>query len=105
MRDRSGFWGWLIVGILLLVAIATCPDKQDHAEAIQKNVMEEYDPGDNSLTTALGNFVLGAALNETLKVKNYWVFSIGKIHNPFTGESKTVSYGLFGHVFVTGDDD
>ena len=105
MKERSGIITWIIIGIIVLAAIFTCPDQRDHKEAIQKELVGDMgSSGDTSdkIANAIGGLFVGAVLDGTLTVKNYLVFSVGKMSNPFTGESKTVSWGIFGHVFVTG---
>ena len=106
MKRNSSIIGWVLVGLIVLIAVFTCPDQQDHKEAIQKELIGDAGyPGDTSeaIASAIGGLFVGAVLDGTLKVNNYLLFSVGKISNPFTSESKTVSWGLFGHVFVTGD--
>ena len=94
---------WILIGLVVLIAIMTCPDQQDHREAIQKELVGDAVDSSDALASAIGGLFVGAVLEGTLNVKNYLLFSVGKINNPFTGESKTVSWGLFGHVFVKGD--
>lgn len=108
MKERSGILKWIIIGLIVLAAIFTCPDQRDHRKAIQQEMMDEADQPDGTseaIANALGGLFVGAVLDGTLQVKNYLVFSVGKINNPFNGESKTVSWGLFGHVFVRDIDD
>lgn len=108
MKTGSGFIKWILIGLVVLAAIFTCPDQQDHKEALQKELVGDAgSSGDTSeaLARGIGGLLVGAVLDGTLTVKNYLVFSVGKISNPFTGESKKVSWGLFGHVFVTADAD
>ena len=102
---------FLVIIIILLVAVLavmTRPDKQAHKEAMMKAVKEYVDEeacnqgfGDN-IFTDLGkgvvNKVIEAALGTKLKVDDYYLFNT--THVNLNGESKTLSVGLFGHVFT-----
>ena len=97
----------LIAAIALVaVAVVTCPDREDHKEAIMSVVNEdanELSGGDNFLNfiTSIGAGIMGNRIDSRLDVKNIFLFSIGEIHLP-DDSSKTVSVGVFGHVFTIG---
>lgn len=96
MKRNSSIIGWVLVGVIVIVAFLTCPDQQDHKEAIQKDLIGTGgSTGDTSdaIAKAVGGLFVGAVLDGTLNVKNYLLFSVGKVTNPFTGESKNVSWG------------
>ena len=93
---------------MAVLAVMTRPDKQAHKEAMMKAVKEYVDEeasnqgfGDN-IFTDLGkgvvNKVIEAALGTKLKVDDYYLFNT--THVNLNGESKTLSVGLFGHVFT-----
>jgi hypothetical protein len=101
-----------------LVAVVTCPDKQAHQDAITAEMNGAIDSaikdktglGDSDLgnslskiTSKLTSKILGAAFETAVTVDNYFVFSVGKID--LDDKPKTVSVGLFGHVFTTFDAD
>lgn len=106
----------VVIILVALLAFATCPDKQAHQDAVMEEVNGAIDTTikdktglgnsgfGNALSkigTSLASKVLGTAFDYTLTVDNYYLFSVGKIgvdDNP-----KTVSIGVFGHVFTTFD--
>ena len=108
----------VIIIAVVLVAIVTCPDKQAHQDAIMAEMNGAIDSaikdkvglGDSDLgksiskiTSKLTSTVIGAAFETAVTVDNYFVFSVGKID--IDDKPKTVSVGLFGHVFTTFDAD
>ena len=107
---------FLILLLVLLgiggVAVATCPDKEAHKNAIQGVVKEKIDEEVNTgtesndlsvLLSGLGSSVSGWIIDKGLTVENHFVYSIGKFN---TGqETKTVSFGIFGHVFTFSKED
>ena len=100
---------------LIAVAVITCPKKEDHSEAIMKNVRTVIDKElakDNSSLTEMGLNFIGSAIGSSvveyilenkLSVDNYFVCSLGK----FELEDKTqiVSVGVFGHIFTDIPDE
>lgn len=105
----------VIIG-LSAVAVVTCPNKQDHKDAIMntfKELMaeelekEKDDFGDSySLVSGLSSIaenVLGWAFNESLIVKNRFLYSEGFIQDG--GQQKRISVGVFGHVFTFSKED
>lgn len=109
----------ITVLIVLLViggiAVITCPDKQDHKDAIMAVVNETIgdelgasDQEDEDFLgilgglASIGTHVSGWYLDSNLTVKNYFVFSTGVLK--YGQESEVVSVGVFGHVF-TGDKE
>ncbi len=109
----------LLVIILVLLglgctAVISCPDKQAHKDAIMavlnESINDSLDP-DGTDTTGLSQFfgsigsgIAGFFIDKQLTVENYFVCSVGKISTP-AGEEKTVSVGVFGHVFTFGKED
>ena len=109
-----------IVPIIVLIAIAliavvTCPDKQDHKDAIlsvvNETIGDELGASDQENEdiigilgglASIGTHVSGWYLDSNLTVKNYFVFSTGVLK--YGQESEVVSVGVFGHVF-TGDKE
>lgn len=100
----------MVIIILLLVAVLmvlTVPDKQMHKEAMMEAINEYVEEeavdkvGDNVLAK-LGKGVIvktvETALNSKLKVDNYYLFNT--THVRLQGEDKTLSLGMFGHVFT-----
>ena len=109
----------LLVIILVLLgfgctAVISCPDKQAHKDAIMavlnESINDSLDP-DGTDTTGLSQFfgsigsgIAGFFIDKQLAVENYFVCSIGQIA-PANGEAKTVSVGVFGHIFTFGKED
>lgn len=105
----------VIIG-LSAVAVVTCPKKQDHKDAIMNAIKElmaeelekeKDDFGDSySLVAGLSSIaenVLGWAFNESLIVKNRFLYSEGFIQEG--SQQKRISVGVFGHVFTFIKED
>ena len=106
----------LLIALLVLlgigaVAVVTCPDKEAHKDAIQNVIKEKIDEelsagSDDSLNgilSGIGSSVTGWIIDKGLTVENHFVYSVGKFN---TGqEVKTVSVGVFGHVFTFSKED
>ena len=116
-NSRSGHGGIItviVIVVLLVVALITCPDKNAHKEAILSVINEKITEsiqtnskeGEDVLAVlgaTLGTSVSGWVLDKGLIVDNYFIFSIGKFN---TGQDyKTVSVGVFGHVFTFSKED
>lgn len=109
----------LIIALLVLLAIGlaavvTCPDHQAHKDAIMTIVNEcindEMNPSgtDNTglanLFGSIGSSVAGYMIDNRLTVKNHFMYSIGEFKD-LEGQDKTVSIGVFGHVFTFKKED
>lgn len=91
------------------IAAVTCPDKQAHKDAIMsvvnEKINESLDPSDLSIfAESLGTALVGIVLENRLTVKNYFVFSTGALRD-LDDLSRTVSVGVFGHVFTFSKED
>ena len=107
----------LITLLILLgvgaVAVVSCPDRQDHKDAIMAVVsgaindeLQTSNKDEQEVSAFLGSIgstVAGYLLDNRLTVNNYFVFSIGELKD-LEGVDQKVSFGLFGHVF-TGDKE
>lgn len=103
--------------ILILVAVAgvcvvTCPDKEAHSEALKDLVntvlTEELAEGESeagfvAFGSMLGTGLAGIVLDNTLKVENHFVCSLGTI--TYAGKTKIVSLGILNHVFTADKED
>ena len=86
----------------------TVPDKKAHKEAMMEAVRAyvddeaiEHGLGDNILTDlgkGIVNKTIEVALNSKLEVDNYFLFNT--THVELGDETKTLSLGVFGHVFT-----
>ena len=95
-------------------AKVSCPDEQAHKDAIMAVVNESINDELNikegegnflsNLASSIGSGVAGVILDNRLTVKDNFLFSVGEIKNA-DGESKAVSYGVFGHVFTVDKDE
>lgn len=103
----------ILILVILMMAI-TCPDKQAHREALTGVVSNTIDDKLSSSLSAdsqgwavLGSIVASkvveSVVDTKLNVKNYFVFSLGRIH--WKGEDKVVSLGLLGHIYTFSEDD
>ncbi len=125
---KRGCMPWLIAGMILAILFATmvftCPDRHAHEEAIQE-VTKEWlgDKVQENLGAFTGNSGFGSIVNDIvskivrewtdsgtefaltnfLEVDNYIVCSVG--HIKIGDEDKTVSFGIFGHVFTFDKND
>ena len=109
----------LLLFILILVAVAgvcvvTCPDKEAHSEALKDLVntvlteelaegVSESDAGFVAFGSMLGTGLAGIVLDNTLKVENHFVCSVGTI--TYDGKTKIVSFGILNHVFTADKED
>ena len=111
----------LLLFILILVAVAgvcvvTCPDKEAHSEALKDLVntvlTEELAEGESeseseagfvAFGSMLGTGIAGIVLDNTLKVENHFVCSVGTI--TYAGKTKIVSIGILNHVFTADKED
>jgi len=104
---------WIVVVLLVAVLMAvTAPGEEKHKEAMMKAVREYVDEeaqnrgfADNGITQFGKNVVVQAvktALNSKLKFDNYYLFNM--THVKLDGEDKTLSLGIFGHVFTFDKD-
>jgi hypothetical protein len=102
---------FLIYAIVLIAVIAmakTVPDKKAHKKAMMEAVKAYVDEeasergmGDNILTDlgkGIVNKTIEVALNSKLEVDNYFLFNT--THVELGDETKTLSLGVFGHVFT-----
>ena len=107
---------WIILALVVLTAIVTCPDEQAHKTMLKSTTtaaLNEYidrsctDADLGLLTSALGSTLGGWAIDLMVEnrvyVTNYFVCSIGYV--TWEGESKPVSVGCFGHVFSINRED
>lgn len=126
---KRGCTPWLIAGLILALLfgtmVLTCPDRQDHEEAIQEvtknwvsnKVQEKVAPilGIDGIGGTVGDIIgrivseftdkgTEFAISQYLDVKNYVVCSVGTI-DVGDNKDKMVSLGIFGHVFTFDEDD
>lgn len=101
----------LIVIAIVVVAVVmakTVPDKKAHKEAMMEAVRDYVDEEaenrglGNNVLTKLGkgivNKTVEIALNSKLDVDDYFLFNT--THVEIGDEKKTLSLGMFGHVFT-----
>lgn len=116
-RGGNGCLKWLIALLILVIIgatmVFTCPSRTDHVNAI-KAVTQEFAADkieqQNVLGGLLNDFLewftgeaTDAAFDNFLDVDNHLLFSVGKLD---LGEKeKTVSLGVFGHVFTFDKED
>lgn len=108
----------LLITLLVLlgfgaVAVISCPDRQDHKDAIMEVVsgaindeLQTSDKDSQEISAffgSLGSSVAGYLLDNRLTVKNYFVFSVGELKDLESVDQK-VSVGVFGHVFTGGKE-
>jgi len=91
---------------MVFVLVLTCPNKNDHKEALKSRlstfVNENSSSNDEIFGVNLGSLVFSGiaelVLENKLTVKNYYLFSIGEIN--IDGNKKVVSFGILKYVFT-----
>jgi len=127
-KKKSGCTPWLIaaliVAILFVTMVFTCPSRHDHEMAIQE-VTKEWlgEKIQDNVATITGNNGLGGMMSDIigrvieqltgtgtdkiistyLHVDNYMVCSVGCVR--LVDKEKVVSVGLLGHVFTFGKEN
>lgn len=112
-------WGVLIaVLVVLLVMIITCPNSQDHRDAVtaatQGFVNDKVDEATGNSDDVLSSLLsqgskwfsgraIDVFLDNNFQVRNYFICSVGKIK--FNGKERTVSIGLLNHVSTFDKED
>ena len=104
---------WIVAFAFILVAILTNPGESKHKEAVKGRVntyMQQYlsnsfngddsewDAAGKSLGLLLGGEIINKMIETVVSSDNYLLFSMTKI--TWAGESKTIGFGAFGHVFI-----
>lgn len=100
--------GVLVIAVLALGMLFTCPDREKHVAAIQNlatsvvnKASNESGEGDSLGDNLFTYFMSGISrfmIEQKLYVEDYYFYSIGKID--FDGKSEMVSIGVFGRVFT-----
>ena len=104
-KKKKGWIAWVIVGGLLLIAMLTCPKKQDHIQALAEKLAAQTDlsGGTNKLDalfTVAFNKLSEYTLEASVTTDDYLFFSIGKLFHkgiprlPFPLASSAM-YSLF----------
>jgi hypothetical protein len=96
----------IFIGLIVFL-YSSCPDKDDHTEALSDSVTEIISsqvPGMDAKTLSSiegMDDILKWVGNNMVDVDNYFVFSLGKMD--LGGEEQVVSLGIGGHVFTFND--
>lgn len=108
----------IAIGVVLLVAVITNPNKDRHKEVIkekfnsymQKSMAEGLSNSDNeweqageALGLMLGGALIDGIISNIVTTDNYVIFSTTKI--TWEGKSKIIGVGVFGNVFLTSKID
>lgn len=102
-----------IMGVVVMMLVATCPDRQAHKELIRENickaVMKDV-PDDNLLSRGLsmigGSLVsslIDPMLDQVLEYHNYILFSTTTVN--YKGKDNTTSIGICNHVFTLDESE
>lgn len=114
-RHRAIMW-LAAAAIVFFAMLMTCPSEEKHTLAVTDEVMTALTDSDRTISTGnraidmIGGVIgqqiarqfIGAMVTQVITVDNYVIFSVGSIS--YGGESKTVSFGILGHVFTFGSD-
>lgn len=106
----------LVLLVVLGIMVATCPSRDDHKTAITNAINGAVNEtissaADDSnvgtgiafLGSLLANSVVNVFIDQVMDYQNYFIFS--KTEGTFDGETKTLSYGVFGHVFTVDKEE
>jgi hypothetical protein len=98
----------LVVLVVVFGIILTCPNKEDHQNAIAtkvtgiiKNDSLASSSGIGVLGTAVVTKFVEAAVDNMVTVKNYFFFSLGTAS--YNNEKAVISIGVLHHVFCLFD--
>ncbi len=104
----------LIILLLGIVAVVTCPTRTAHEDAINAaidKVIASYNREDDddlgslgTLASAFGAGIIKRGISSLLVVNNHFLWSTGVITD-YSDENKRVSFGIFGHVFTSINDE
>ncbi len=115
---RHSHYPWLLASLIAAVVfgvlIFTCPQKKAHEEVIRQefNTAMSQKMGASSSIIETGiqmvsKYFMGAAaesaLDQLLKVDNYFLCSVGKVD--YEGKERVASIGLLNHVFTVNNED
>lgn len=100
----------LFIGLLAFL-YGSCPEKQEHTEALTGSVNQIIDEQVPLFGKDLLNYIPGMSegieslVDMYVTVDNYYLFSLGKFDIDGVGpeEEKIVSLGIGGHVFTFND--
>lgn len=118
-KKRTDMKRNIIIGTLtaavVLTLVFTCPGKKAHQAAIRDLITETLDeeppviipqellPVWNVLGSLAAGQLIDVLLDSQLEVRNYAIFSIGRIQLP--DEKKTVSFGILGKIYTFDKED
>ncbi|CDF21498.1 putative uncharacterized protein [Prevotella sp. CAG:617] len=118
-KKRTDMKRYIIIGTLtaavVLTLVFTCPGKKAHQAAIRDLITETLDeeppeiipqellPVWNVLGSLAAGQLIDVLLDSQLEVRNYAIFSIGRIQLP--DEKKTVSFGILGKIYTFDKED
>lgn len=97
-----------LVGIAIIsVSFFTNPSKEEHEKVVKEKVVsllkQEANPKDKELLDfgmkLLGNTLADQFMDEHVRVKNYYIFSLTKIN--WNNQSPTIGFGAFQKVWLS----
>ena len=100
-----------ITALVFLLAL-TCPDRNDHEEAIKYVITNAVDDmlresmPENELGVAYVSSITSQIIEESIKnirVDKYFIVSIGEVYDK--GEHKVISVGILNHVFTADEKE
>lgn len=117
-RRRRRAVKWLAAAaVVFFILLITCPGEERHRQTVVDEIVEAaqrevpWQSGDDtplgSFSGTIGNLIVSrfadAVVGQFMSVDNYVIFSVGTIR--YGGETKTISFGILGHVFTFDADD
>ena len=108
---KAFLYSLLALVILAGVCVVTCPDKQAHIDEMQEifnqTLFNELNEGnDDQSLAAFGSLLTNSTssflVKNSLKVDNYFLFSIGRLE--VGNESHPLTFGILNHVFSPSEE-
>lgn len=111
-RRNRAVKGLTVAAVAFFILLITCPNEERHRQTVVKKISEAaqrevpWQGGNDDLLGAFGETMgsmivaqfADAIVGQFMNVDNYVIFSVGTIH--YGGKTKTISFGILGHVFT-----
>ena len=107
---------WIALGVLgfvVMILVATCPDRQAHKELIRDNICRaimkdasDDDPLSKGLCVIGGSILsklVDPMLDQVLEYHNYLLFSTTTVN--YKGKDNTTSFGICNNVFTLDESE
>jgi hypothetical protein len=107
--DSSDSFGWFIILIASVILFSTNPSEERHVSEV-KLVLKKYLNkkvsssgsdlfGFGSIVNGIGNMIIESELDQYIKRKNYYLFSLTCIKSD--NKEQTIGWGVLGKVYIS----